>query len=291
MKFTKIELISIVIVLVLSILFFIQLKVFNQNFSPNVSAINNFESAALPSAGIEIPVKWGDLGFKLVDAGVIDQNKFEAIYSGRGGLTEEEKQILYGKNNGNMKITPENSGFWLNMLWALGLSNKNEILEKGPMTDSRYGGAGRFASTGGWTLPKGSAMDHYSRHEFIKLTFEQQKIVEEISKNIYRPCCNNPTYFPDCNHGMAMLGFLELLASQGISEAEIYKIALQLNSYWFPDTYLTIAEYLEKKKNINWKNANPKEILGYDYSSASGYQNILSQVVPPVNNRGQGCGI
>ena len=30
----------------------------------------------------------------------------------------------------------------------------------------------------------------------------------KIAKGIYRPCCNNSTYFPDCNHGMAMLGLL-----------------------------------------------------------------------------------
>lgn len=298
MKFTKIEIISAVLILVLSILFFIQLRVFNQNFSPVVSVVKNFESAVLPSAGIEIPVRWGDLGFKIVDAGVIDQNKFEAVYSGRGGLTEEEKQILFSQNTGNMKITPENAGFWLNVFWALGLGNKNKILEDGPMTT--YGGAGspaealakagNFASTGGWTIADGNAMEHYSKHQFVILTPERQRLVEEVSKNIYRPCCGNSTYFPDCNHGMAMLGLLELMASQGISEKEMYKIALQVNSYWFPDTYLTIAEFL-KSKGIAWGKADPKEILGYDFSSAAGYQNILSQVAPSIDNRGQSCGV
>ena len=40
------------------------------------------------------------------------------------------------------------------------------------------------------------------------------KIVEEIAGNIYRPCCGNSTAFPDCNHGMAMLGLIELMVSQ-----------------------------------------------------------------------------
>jgi len=86
-----------------------------------------------------------------------------------------------------------------------------------------------------------------------------------------------------------MLGLLELMASQGVSESDMYKTALAVNSYWFPDTYLIIAKYLKEKKNINWEDADPKEILGSNYSSASGYQNILSQVVLPVNNQGQGC--
>lgn len=122
----------------------------------------------------------------------------------------------------------------LNMFWALGLANKNEILEKGPMMDSKYGGAGNFASTGGWTLAKGSAMDHYSMHSLVTLSPDQQKMVEEVSKNIFRPCCRNPVYFPDCNHGMAMLGILELKASQGANESELYAISKQVNDVWFP---------------------------------------------------------
>src|SRR3989344_6501798 len=64
----------------------------------------------------------------------------------------------------------------LNMFWALGLANKNDILEHGPMIDPQYGGAGGFASTGGWTLAQGNAMDHYSMNQLITLTPEQQKM-------------------------------------------------------------------------------------------------------------------
>ena len=122
----------------------------------------------------------------------------------------------------------------LNMFWAFGLANKNDILEKGPMMDPQYGGAENFASTGGWTLAQGKAMDHYSMHKLIVLTPEQQKRVDDVSKNIYRPCCGNSTYFPDCNHGMAMLGILELGASQGQSKQELYATAKSVNDVWFP---------------------------------------------------------
>lgn len=290
MKFTKIELFSAAAILAVFVTAFVKPQIFSRDLQPSLSTAS-LENEVFPPNGVEIPAKWNDLGSKLVDTGVIDKNKFEVIYSQRGGLTAEEKRILYGANNGNIKITPGNTGFWLNLFWALGLGNKNKILENGPITDLRYGSADNFASTGGWTLAKGNTMDHYLRHEFVKLTSEQQKLVEEVSKNIYRPCCNNPTYFPDCNHGMAMLGLLELMASQGIPENNIYKIALQTNSYWFSDIYLTIARYLKEKKNISWGNVNPKEILGYNYSSASGYQNILNQITPPVTQSGGGCGI
>ena len=250
------------------------------------------EEKVLPTEGVALPVIWGDLGQQLVATGVIDGKKFEQLYTSRGGLTSEMKAMLTEENNGQIKITAENSGIILNLLWALGLGSKNEILEKGPMTDKNYGGAENFASTGGWTLAKGDAMDHYSRHQFFKLTSEEQQLVERVAKGIYRPCCGNSTYFPDCNHGMAMLGLLELMASQGVSESEMYRVALVANSYWFPDTYITIATYM-KNQGVEWKDVNPQEMLGVNYSSGQGFARIASQVTTSGNshNGGSGCGV
>lgn len=253
----------------------------------NVAVVSDREAK---QKEIILPVRWGNLGVKMTSAGVIDAKKFEALYERRGGLDSETKKLLYEANNGNLKITEKNSGVLLNLLWALGLGNKNDILEKGPMQDPRYGGAGGFASTGGWTLADGDAMKHYSRHSLIILTAEQQKLVERVSKNIYRPCCNNPTYFPDCNHGIAMLGLLELMASQGVSEKEMYKTALQVNIYWFPDNYSVIEKYFASK-GISWEKADPKEILGAKYSSGSGYGKILREAGPQQQQGGGGCGV
>ncbi|MEK7088688.1 MAG: hypothetical protein AAB913_00990 [Patescibacteria group bacterium] len=257
----------------------------NQNRTP----MSELEEKVLPSDGIVLPVVWGNLGTKLISTGVIDEKKFKAIYESRGQFTDEYKKLLLSQNNGKLKITKDNAPYILNLFWALGLANKNSILETGEMTNPAYGGAQNFASTGGWTLSKGDVMDHYSRHKLLDLTLEQQVLVEKISKGIYRPCCGNSTHFPDCNHGMAMLGLLELMASQGLSEQEMWKTALAVNSYWFPDTYLTIATYM-KNKGVDWKDVNPQEMLGIDYSSAQGYQNIASQVVLPKQQQ-NGCGI
>jgi hypothetical protein len=208
-----------------------------------------------------LPIKLEDLERKLVETGVIDPEKFQ----GRARTD-------------------------LNILWAFGLANKNPILEEGPMTDPRYGGPQYFASTGGWTLSKGSAMEHYSKHSFVILTPEQQELVESVSKNIYRPCCNNSTYFPDCNHGMAMLGLLQIMASEGASEKEMYRAALEANSRWFPDTYAAIGEYL-KLESRSLEDTDPREILGPNFSSASGYRMILSKITPPENLGGASCGV
>lgn len=243
------------------------------------------ENEILPANGVVLPAVWGDLGARMTSVGVIDKAKFDDIYSARGGLSENDRKLLEAEDNGNIVITKENSGLLLNLLWALGLGNKNAILENGPMTDKKYGGAGGFASTGGWTLSAGDSMSHYSRHPFIILTPEQQMLVERVSKNIYRPCCGNSTYFPDCNHGMAMLGLLELMASQGVSEAEMYKAALAINSFWFPDTYLTIAKYM-KSKGAAWNSVDAKEILGVNYSSGGGYRQLVERMKAIENSNG-----
>ncbi|PIP86260.1 hypothetical protein COV42_01380 [Candidatus Campbellbacteria bacterium CG11_big_fil_rev_8_21_14_0_20_44_21] len=248
------------------------------------------EEKVLPSEGVILPVSWGDFGAKLVSVGAIDVDKFKAIYEQRDAFTDEYDKLLFGQNDDKLKITKENSGYLLNLFWALGLASKNDILENGEMTNPAYGGAGRFASTGGWTLAKGDPMDHYSKHKFFNLTPEQQAIIDKVSRGIYRPCCGNSTHFPDCNHGMAMLGLLQLMASQGVSEQEMWKTALQVNSYWFPETYTTLATYFEQKRTA-WDKVDPRLALGREYSSASGYQRVLQEVEPVDLPGGGGCSV
>ncbi len=244
---------------------------------------------AIATGGATLPVRWNDLGAQMVQAGVIDKAPFEALYVSRGGLSGDMEMMFDGSENGQLEITSQNSGVILNLLWALGLGNKNPILENGPMQDPQYGGAGRFASTGGWTLAKGSVMDHYGAHQFMTLTADEQALVEKVAKNIYRPCCGNSTYFPDCNHGMAMLGLLELMASQGATETQMYKTALTVNSYWFPDNYRTIARYFESK-GVDWASVSPKDILAANFSSAQGYAQILQAIQPVRGGQSNSCG-
>ncbi|OGY92136.1 MAG: hypothetical protein A3B30_02135 [Candidatus Komeilibacteria bacterium RIFCSPLOWO2_01_FULL_52_15] len=248
-------------------------------------------SQVLPEGGVALPVRWGDLGQQLVSTGVIDLQKFEALYSSRGGMTDEMKALLTNTSGEPMKITNENSQYLLNLLWALGLGNKNDVLDKGEMSDPQYGGADRFASTGGWTLARGNPMDHYSKHALVTLTKVQQELVDRVSQGIFRPCCGNSTHFPDCNHGMAMLGLLELMASQGVSEQDMYRAALAVNAFWFPDTYVNIAKFVNQNGQ-DWRSVNPAQLLGAQFSSSSGYQQIRAQVQPAtVPSGGGGCGV
>lgn len=263
--------------------------------SENQVSDQDLEAVVLPAEGVALPIRWGSIGSDLVATGAIDLEKFESIYVQRGGFTDEMRAMLTASSAGALVMTQENSSYLLNLFWAFGLANDSPLLVQGRMTDGKgltaegIAGAGRFASTGGWTLAKGDAMEHYSRHALVRLTPEQQVLVERVAANIYRPCCNNPTSFPDCNHGMAMLGLLELMAANGVSEEELYRVALRVNAYWFPDTYLTIAKYLAQQGK-RWQDADPRELLGRDYSSASGYRRILDAVTPVEGRSGGSCG-
>lgn len=274
-----------------AIVYSAQLKAGGINANPAQAQASALEAKVLPTKGVVLPVKMGMLGSELVKSGAIDGERFRALYKDRGQFTAEYEQLLSGDNTKNLKISQDNAGYLLNMFWALGLANKNPILEA-EMMDPRYGGAGNFASTGGWTMAMGNGMDHYNMHAFITLTPDQQMLVDKVSRGIYRPCCGNSVHFPDCNHGMAMLGLLELMASQGSSEKEMWDAALVVNSYWFPDTYLTIATYMKNVKGIEWKNVDPQEVLGKEYSSSQGYAKIRSQVTAPASGgSGGGCGV
>lgn len=250
------------------------------------------EAAAvvLPQGGYTTSLKWGDIGKKLVDSGAVDSEKFKQIHKsntdGRADL-----DILDGDSDKPIAINENNSRLVVNLLWALGLVNKTKVLDEGPMVEDRSK-LGNFASTGGWTLGKKTVVQLYSSQEIVPLTGEQQDLVKKIAANVYRPCCGNSTAFPDCNHGMAALAYIELAVAAGLPEKQIYKDILALNSFWFPDTYIEMAIYFQKNQNISWDKVDPKLALSQDYSSAQGAARINQAIqgVPGIQSRGGSCG-
>lgn len=244
----------------------------------------------VPDAGYTVNVRWGDTGIKLVEAGGIDMSKYKENYSDPQ-YAELLNYLTENKNEG-ITITPQNAYFWVNTLWALGLTQQSDVLSKGIMGTEYIDQVGNFASTGGWTLGKRDAVSLYSSSKIIPLTQEQQDLVAKVSANIYRPCCGNPTSFPDCNHGMAILGLLELMASQGATEEEMYKASLAFNSYWFSSTYVDLAYYFQTQKGLAWDKVDPKTVLSAEYSSAPGYQTIKKEIgnIPGTENVGASCG-
>lgn len=252
--------------------------------------VAELQKEVLPQKGYVTSLKWKDLGKKLVEAGAIDKQKYEQIFTSQSDGAAHMK-YLDGSWDENIAINEQNARFMVNTLWALGLVNKSKVLDEGPMRQQGVDTA-NLASTGGWTLGTKPAMEIYSSAQIIPLTDEQQELVKRIAENVFRPCCGNPTSFPDCNHGMAALGYIEWAIYNGLSEDQIYKDLLVFNSFWFPQNYVEMAVYFDKQ-GIKWKNVDAKLALSSVYSSAQGAQRIKQSIqnVPGVGGGGGGCGV
>jgi len=252
--------------------------------------VKDLKAEVLPAAGYTTSITWGDTGKKLIEVGAIDEEQYRQLFnSPTNGM--DELDILKGGSTKLIGINENNSQFIVDTLWAFGLVQKSKVLDEGPMKNSGTE-LGNFASTGGWTLGKKSAIQLYSSQELVQLNNFQQDLVKKIAESVYRPCCDNPTSFPDCNHGMAALGLIELEVAAGLPEEQIYRDVLAFNSFWFPQTYLEIAVYFSQQGK-EWGELDPKTILGPEYSSASGSAVISSQVkdVPGLDSGGGSCGV
>jgi len=247
----------------------------------------------LPEKGFQSEIRLNDSVLKLVDNGVIDRTKFEAIYKERGELSAELKDVLIKPSDKPILLTKENASYYVNLLWPIGLSNYMSSNKESPVNGKSLF---NFASTGGWNLGKeenGGA--YFNKLKIVELTPEQEALVTKIAQNTYRPCCNNSTFFQDCNHGSALLGLLQLGAAQGLTENELYRETLAFNSFWFPQNYIQTALYFKAVKNVAWENVDPKVVMGKDFSSASGAGFITQKVselnLVPQQKSGAGCGV
>jgi hypothetical protein len=236
----------------------------------------------LPKDGYRLKIKWGTLGPELVKTGVIDLAKFKELYRKDGDFLPYLR-YLEAPSDDLITITAKNAPFLVNMFWALGLANKISLLEKLAMERPEQE-LMRLASTGGWTLGKKPAAEFYSNFDIIRLTPRQEKLVADIAGGIYRPCCNNATSFPDCNHGIALLALIELMAANGYDREEILVASLQFNAFWFPQQYVKTALGF-RLRGIDWSKVDPQEVLGFQYSSASGWRDHVDK---KLQQRGYG---
>ncbi len=250
-----------------------------------------------PPEGFKLPATYGDIGPQLLKAGAIDDAKFVQVYEASGRpLSSAQLDILRQTSDAPVVISQENAYFMLNFFWALGLVNKNPILDQGQMMADGKQNVGNFASTGGWTIGAKEVTELYSSAEIVKLTQEQQARLEEVANGVYRPCCGNPTSFPDCNHGMALLGLLELMASGGATVDQMFTAAEEVNAFWFPDQTRELATYFKSVEGKDFKDVDARLIVGAQFMSGSGFQQVhqalaTKGLLPQAQRSGQSCGV
>ncbi len=280
---------------------FVQYYIMKKNFDAQISALAKatknpeelvqiLKQEVLPQKGYSLSVRWNDIGKQLLNSGVIDKTKYDELFK-QDQYAREQMKYLSKDSHDYMMINERNSRFMVNTLWALGLVNKNKILEEGSIKTYGKGDVMNFASTGGWNLGTKPTDKLFSSSEIFKLNPQQQELVKKIALNTFRSCCNNSTEFPDCNHGMAALGYIEAAVSQGIPEKQIYKDLLALNSFWFPQQYIELAAFFNSR-STDWDKVDAKLALSSQYSSAQGSQQVQQNIqkVPGFNIQQRGCG-
>lgn len=249
-----------------------------------------------PKDGYQTKLVLGDVVPRMVADGIIDLEKVKALYKDRGGIPSELQQVLTQASDTPLMITRENANWLVNILWPLGLSNRMAINQRSPIAGKDLP---NLASTGGWQLGrKKSGASYFNRCRLIALSREQERRVWRIARSTYRPCCDNSTFFQDCNHGSAALAVIELGVAQELSDDEIYRTLLAFNAYWFGPTYAETALYFNVVSGRDWSEVDPGRILSHRYSTASGWQrnvHVLAAKVPGLlpkaEDEGESCGI
>ena len=240
------------------------------------SSTDELTEALVPQDGLTLDVQWGDVPVRLVQQGVVDLQKFEVAARSAGfPLTSDQLDVLEQGSDYPLQVDSNNAYFILDVLWALGLANSNAILTQGAI--AQYERPGDLASTGGWTIGAKPGEQYLAALELIKLTPQQQDVVEEVVAHAYRPCCANMAAFPDCNHGMAALGLAELMASQGASADDIFSALKKISPFWFPAQYHHLGLYFQGQGQ-QWDQVDARTVMGAEYSSASGWKQVAASL-------------
>ncbi len=227
--------------------------------------VGKITSKVLPEEGFVIDAVWKDNVHKMVKEGVIDPEKLEAIITKSYGqeMKPEWKRLLEEPySDEKLAINAENSVFMMYLLWAFAKHNENELPLSSPF-------AGSFKNYDIGVGKKG-----YGDVKLLSLSPEQQTVLEDVAMNSYRPCCGQPAGRPDCSHGFAALGLMEIMAEQGFSKEEMFGAFVKFNSFWFPSTYIQNAIYFEAVQGLSWEDVDKELVAGKDYSSINGAYNV-----------------
>lgn len=230
--------------------------------------------AVNPAEGFTLPIQYGKVGTRLVESGVIDLNRLRLFYQkDRQALSDQDLEMLTQGSQESVSINQQNADFLEKLFWAVGLANQNIILDQGSI---RANGSKleSISSIKDWKLSLSPAIGFFSRVKILNLSPDQQARVEDVAKAVYLPCCDNPAIFPDCSHGMAMLGLLEWMGAQDVSADAMFSAAKQVSSFWFPQQTLEKAIFIFSTQIKNFSDVDSHIIMSSEYSSAKGFQQL-----------------
>lgn len=263
-------------------------------FSPDNKRLlyDEIVSKVVPADGYQSRIALRDSVVRLVRKGVIDLGKFFAL--DKGNMPADLSHVLGDRSDAPIRLTRENAGVYVNLLWGVGLANRMVGNFSIPLMGAELS---TFASTAGWTLgERDDGAGYFNKFRIIDLTLSQEAAAIRVAKATFRPCCDNSTFYQDCNHGAALYGLLQLGASQGLSDKDLYREALAFNSFWFEDNYVRTALYFAVARGVAWRDVDPKEIMGPKYSSLSSWQAIVqawvernSDLIPELQRQAK-CG-
>lgn len=231
----------------------------------------------IPKAGQSIGVLFHDALQKLVAAGVIDPDKFRGSAN---DLPPWVERLLRGPSSEPIVFDRATAPHLVNLLWPIGMANRVPFNDLSKINTLRIP---TFASTGGWRAGRQDGFRYFNRVEAVRLTPEQQAMVLRAAMTTYRPCCDNSTFFQDCNHGSALLGLFELAAAQGATLDRLYRLGLTANAYWFPEHYAKTALYFSHYYGKPWHEVDPRYVLSATFSSASGWQKNVAYSLMRAN--------
>lgn len=229
-------------------------------------------AAVLPEEPVDTGIRFADAIARLVAAGAIDVDKFTQAHADRSPLPEWVTDVLDGRPR-TVVLATDTAPYLLNLLWPMGLATRAAFNDASPM---RRPDLPSFASTGGWTLGKApNGAVYFNSVETVFLNKTANVAVREAAEQTFRPCCNNSTFFQDCNHGSAMLGLFELAAAQGFSRDDLLTLAKQANGYWYPQQYVEMALWYDLGQGKSWPEVPAAETVSFQMASASGWRKVV----------------
>jgi hypothetical protein len=255
---------------------------------------NEATASVIPLVGYQSRIALKDSILKLVRHRVIDRRKYMALSRGSGRVPKELSRVLDLPTDKPILLTSRNASYYVNLLWPIGLSNSMFSNFESPLNGESLSS---FASTAGWTVGKNqNGSVYFSKYRIVELNYATEALAVRVARATFRPCCDNSTFFQDCNHGSALLGLLQLGASQGLQEKELYQEALAFNSFWFPDYYIRTALYFKVVLKTEWRDVDPRTVMGSDFSALSPWRRNVQarlEAIPnliPESQGGANCG-